>query len=114
MLLSLLVRPLNDQHPDGGPKSAFLKGFGFNDRNWRVLRDALYAYALRARVLRQIDSEYGTKYEVAGVLQSPDGHNPEVMTVWIVEAGKSSPRLVTLHPSKRRISRDEQHRTPGT
>ncbi len=99
---------LRDDHPEGGSKADFLKRFGFRDSDWRGLQAALYAHASSARVVREHPNPHGTKYEIAGDLQSSDGRNPEVLTVWIIETGDSSPALVTLNPSRRRLHRDDR------
>lgn len=93
---------LRDDHPEGGSKSRFLKRFGFSSEDWRGLQAALYQHAGTAEVLAGSETPYGTKYQVRGELESPDGRNPQVVTVWILETGDSSPVFVTLNPSKRR------------
>ena len=45
-----------------------------------------------------VDSAYGTRYAVDGPLETPDGRNPLVRTVWIVDKGSARPRLITAHP----------------
>ena len=32
-----------------------------------------------------VESEYGTRYSVDGLLETPDSRNPYVRTVWIIE-----------------------------
>ena len=99
---------LREDHPEGGSKADFLKKFGFSDGDWRGLQTALYLHASSALVLRERSNPHGTKYEIAGDLQSPNGRNPEVLTVWIIETGDSSPAFVTLNPSRRRLTRDDR------
>jgi len=45
-----------------------------------------------------VESEYGLRYSMDGELESPDGKNPMVRTVWIVESETDGPRLITAHP----------------
>lgn len=99
---------LRDDHPEGGSKSRFLRRFGFDETDWRCLKVALYQHAGTAQVVNETESPHGVKYEIRGELESPDGRNPEVLTVWIIERGDSSPMFVTLNPSKRRLRRDDR------
>jgi hypothetical protein len=39
-----------------------------------------------------------TNYTIEGVLETPDGRNPYVRTVWTVEIGSDAPRFVTAYP----------------
>jgi uncharacterized protein DUF6883 len=43
-------------------------------------------------------SKHGTKYVLECAMDTPDGNNPCVRSVWIMEAGQNSPRLVTAYP----------------
>ena len=43
---------------------------------------------------------FGQKYEVRGTLRGPSGRRAEVVTVWIVLSGESSPRFVTAVPGE--------------
>jgi hypothetical protein len=40
-------------------------------------------------------SAHGTKYDVRCSMLTPNGRNPCVLTVWMVDAGHSNPRFVT-------------------
>jgi hypothetical protein len=89
---------LAESHPDGRSKAAFLKRFGFNVENWGVLAAALRQIARQNEVVEAIESNYGTRYIVDGVLESPDGRAPVLRTVWIVERGRPAPRFITGYP----------------
>jgi hypothetical protein len=39
----------------------------------------------------------GGKYLVERVLQSPDGRNPRVRSVWLIDGGRGYPRLITAY-----------------
>ena len=49
-------------------------------------------------VTKVVESEYGTRYSVDGLLETPDSRNPYVRTVWIIEKQSTTPRLITAHP----------------
>ncbi len=91
---------LNPQHPDGGPKAAFFLRFGFDASQPDTMIAALLAHARSNPVTRLQKSKIGTSYVIEGPLQSPDGRNPSVRTVWLIEAGETAPRLVTAIPLK--------------
>jgi hypothetical protein len=45
-----------------------------------------------------VETAYGLRYTVDGPMRAPDGRAPRVRTVWIVEPGDISARLITAHP----------------
>ena len=89
---------LNDSHPTGGPKSAFLQRFGFLLARPDALEAALLAHALAHDVRMSITTSRGMKYEISGPMVCPDGRMPIVKTVWIVLNGETAPRFVTAVP----------------
>lgn len=88
---------LSMHHPRGTAKARFFESFGFQAANWTVLADALHRHAVRHMVTQTVESAYGTLYAVEGELESPDGRNPRVRTIWIIESGIEEPRLITAH-----------------
>lgn len=82
-------------------KVAFFAAFGFTSARWDLLHDALLAHAAAHEVVRVVSSPFGAKYLVEGPLQTPDGRDPRVRSVWIIEAGTNIPRLVTAYALKR-------------
>lgn len=87
---------LSDERSEG--KATFFAAFGFSLARWELLRDALLAHAAVHEVRRTVDNPYGAKYIIEGSLATPDGRNPLVRSVWIIEAGSNAPRLVTAYP----------------
>ena len=92
---------LSPHHPDGRSKAAFFAAFGFSPVRWELLAAALRDQGAKGEVAAVATSEYGTRYSVDGVIETPDGRNPRVRTVRIIE-GDGEPRLITAHPSRRR------------
>ena len=88
---------LNAAHPDNGGKAAFFAALGFEVASADRLIDALLTVA-RGEITEQAGSPHGDKYVVDGVLSSPSGKRGLIRTVWIVERGKTTPRLVTAYP----------------
>ncbi len=87
---------LSEDRSEG--KASFFGAFGFTPQRWQVLRDALLAHAASNEVIREVvASPHGTKYIVEGPLPAPDGRDPLVRSVWIIDAGTVVPRLVTAY-----------------
>jgi hypothetical protein len=89
---------LSDTHPVGGPKSIFLKSFGFDIQKPEVLANALLRHAAAFEAVVLQSSPFGVNYAVRGPLLVPDGRSPLVKTVWIIDTGRSVPRFVTAVP----------------
>lgn len=89
---------LSSVHPDGKSKAEFFTQFGFRPEQWTVLATALRGHGARHPVVKVVESDFGTRYAVDGALESPDGSNPRVRTVWIIEKASTTPRLITAHP----------------
>ena len=86
-------------HPDGKSKAEFFTRFGFRLERWAILSEALLLHGTTHDVVSDLTSEYGTRYVVDGPLETPDGRNPRVRTVWIIEKDTTVPRLVTAYPA---------------
>ena len=78
---------LCESHPDGSSKARFFSSFGFRVENWQVIARAFRKHGVTHPVVRLVESAHGTRYIVEGVLETPDGRNPRVRTVWILEKG---------------------------
>ena len=84
-------------HPDSSNKAAFFSQFGFTLENWKILAESLPKHGATHNVTKVVESEYGTRYSVDGLLETPDSRNPYVRTVWIIETQSTTPRLITAH-----------------
>ena len=85
-------------HPEGAGKAAFFTRFGFTASGWKILAEALITHAKIHSVSSHTESKYGTKYRIDGPISCPDGRTPLIRTVWIIDIGTDTPRLVTAHP----------------
>ena len=90
---------LNDSHKDGGPKSRFFQAFGFTTSDWANLRGALVQHPARNAVKKITSTDFGTKYEVVCSIETPDGRNPCMVTIWHSDGGVGDPMLVTAYPA---------------
>jgi len=92
---------LSFDHPRGRSKADFFSRFGFHRDRWEVLAEALRIHASRHRVANTVDSVNGIRYTVDGRLDTPDGRNPSVRAVWVVEDLSAYPRFITAYPLRR-------------
>jgi len=88
---------LNTRHERGGTKARFLARFGYAVHNWRRL-EADIRGALETEVDMARTTEYGMRYEIRMMLQTPVGMPLTVRTIWQIDNGTDVPRLITLYP----------------
>ena len=85
----------------GRSKAKFFMEFGFQQEEWLRLAQAFLAHGNSHEVVRVIETQHGTKFTVDGALQTPDGRDPRVRTVWMIYHGTDEPWLITAHPRRR-------------
>jgi len=90
---------LNPAHPAGGPKATFFHAFGFSAERLDVMRAALAAHPDCNPVDEMHLDRWGTRYVVRCSVETPDGRNPCILTVWIVPPGQDQAQLVTAYPA---------------
>ena len=83
----------------GRSKANFFSRFGFRIDQWQHFADALQLHGASYEVVRIIETGYGTKYIIDGSLETPDGRNPFVRTIWQVDKGRDYPRFITAYPA---------------
>ena len=91
---------LNPSHRYGASKSRFFAQFGFRAEAWEELALALREHGRQNEVSRVKETGFGPRYEVEGDLAAPDGRRLRVCTVWQVDEGQGTPRLITAYPSE--------------
>ena len=85
-------------NPRGRDKAEFFLKFGFVPDQWQQLAAALRVHGSRHKVVNVRDTLHGTTFAVDGILETPDGRNPDVRTVWIIQRNSTRPALVTAYP----------------
>ena len=90
---------LSETHNIGKHKAAFFKRFGFDLENIELFRDALIQHSFDREVDKTKISDFGEKFELKCTIETPDSRNPCIVTVWIVENGEESPKLITAYPA---------------
>ena len=92
---------LSTSHPDGSSKASFFSQVGFTLGNWEIFAQSLRRHAKDHDVTKVVESKYGTRYSIEGYLETPDGRNPKVRSIWITEKHSRVPRLITAYPKLR-------------
>lgn len=90
---------LSETHAVGKAKAKFFRALGFNETNTSLLEQGLLTIAHGATAQDVVASPHGTKYILAGVLETPGGTSPRIRTIWILETGEERPRFVTAYPA---------------
>jgi hypothetical protein len=90
---------LNTVHPTGASKAKFFISFGFSPRNPDELKSALLTHPHSNPVTCQSTTPFGQKFEISCSLISPDGRNPCIVSVWIIEPPDPNPRFITAYPN---------------
>ena len=86
-----------DNPPDPSKPDFFLR-FGFSADNWPAFAEALKLQGLNNEVVKIDETVYGPRYHVDGIIETPDGRNPWIKTVWQFDTGTDYPRLITALP----------------
>jgi hypothetical protein len=94
---------LDAAHPDNKGRAAFYIGIGFTRQQWHLLRDALLAHPQNNSVIGAVSTEFGTKYRVRCSIASPDGRNPCIDTLWVIDHGSTVPASMTTYPAPRSV-----------
>ena len=84
---------------DGQSKTAFFYGLGFRVEQWQEFAEALQSHGGTHEVVEVEEAVYGTKYVLIGAIETPDGRNPRVTTVWMIAIACAFPRFITAYPT---------------
>jgi hypothetical protein len=91
---------LNPTHSiSAAGKANFFLARGFSRQDWQELKRALLDHPQNNPVTDTTVTRFGEIYEVSCTLVTPDGRNPCVVSVWIVEPPNPNPRFVTAYPN---------------
>jgi hypothetical protein len=89
---------LNPYHKRGGTKAKLLIQCGYSQDNWQQLAADIRTYHLTAEVDRIRETQYGVRYEIRAILQTPSDRPLPVRTIWQIDTGTTIPRLITMIP----------------
>lgn len=90
---------LNVSHPDGGGKAKLLIQHGFDSDNIDVFINSVITHAQKAETISELETPFGTKIILEGILDTPSGKPLLIKSVWILSS--KTPILVTLYPVKK-------------
>ena len=90
---------LNINHSVGGSKAKFFLGKGFSEAEWKVFAGAIELHPIDNPIQDEEPTGYGLRVRIVCKLKTPDGSDPCIRTIWMVE-GTQAPRLVTAYPSR--------------
>lgn len=80
---------------DGRPKAEYFRSIGFHESNVKDFERALLSVAKDNDVKKTVESRFGVKYVIEGLIVSPVGKKVMIRTIWSIDKGESNPRLVT-------------------
>src|SRR5690349_17460105 len=84
---------------NGKAKATFFLAFGFTIETWQVMVAAFKQHANDYDVTKVEERPpFGVHYVIEGMFNSPDGRNPAVRVIWIIDDGDDVPRLVSAYP----------------
>jgi hypothetical protein len=89
---------LNLDHRRGGTKAKLLYSFGYRRADWRRLENDLRDQHLDQEVAQIIPGEYGMRYDIVAPIKTPHGRQLLVRTIWQIDTGTTTPRLITMVP----------------
>ena len=92
---------LSKTNPNNKGKAEFFFGFGFRLERWQDFAEALCFHGATHDVVKFEETDRDVRYIVDGQIETPDGRNPRIRTVWHVVRGRTSPRLITAYPRRR-------------
>ena len=92
---------LSTTNARGRSKAVFFLSFGFTIEHWQGFAEALRHQGMTSEVVKVAETVYGQRSHVDGTLETPDGRNPQVRTVWQMDIGSDYPRLITAYPVRR-------------
>jgi hypothetical protein len=71
---------------------------GFDLTAPEIVAVALLAHGRANPALLKADNQFGRKYHVDGPIFAPDGSSGNLRAVWVIDPGRTSPRLLTIKP----------------
>ena len=89
---------LSTNNEDGEGKAKFFIRYGFSRERWQDFSYALRRHGQSHSVTRVVETSFGPKFVIEGVMETPDGRDPLVRTVWMINYGADAPRLITAYP----------------
>ncbi len=93
---------LNKNHKLGKEKAKFFGLMGFSPDFPEELSNVLSKHCTTAELEAEENSEWGTKYTFVCDIQPPKGRAVCIVSVWQIDKGRKTPRLITAYPENNR------------
>jgi len=91
---------LSSTHLVGRAKAKFFRHFGFNESNLERLETGLLLISTAGDVKDRLQTPYGTKFVIEGMLDTPVGNRVKIRTVWMLESKEDVLRFLTAYPAR--------------
>ena len=75
---------LNPDHPDGGSKARLFIKHGFKASEWHNFAKVVKEHALLNPVVSYQENQFGIKYVVEGVIDTPISKKLLIRSVWMI------------------------------
>ena len=82
----------------GKDKARFFTHFVFSVEQCEIMRLSLLQHAQSYEVANSLVTPEGVHYVIDGELNTPDGRNPKVRTIWAIDKDNLQPRFITAYP----------------
>lgn len=97
---------LNPKHPEGRHKARLFNELGYDQNNWRELRQAILDALKDAEAQQKKTDEHGERWEVRLRVTGPSGKAAMLITGWIYDRRSDGtlsevPRLITAYIRER-------------
>jgi hypothetical protein len=92
---------MNPDHRRGGSKAKLLLSMGYQADQWQRLEMDLREQHLTAEVEEVEENDYGRCYAIVAGLTGPVARTILFRSIWQIDLGTDSPRLITMYPEKR-------------
>ncbi len=89
---------LDIDHPDGGSKARLLASLGYSKFDWQQLESDLRCMHLREDYIIERLTPWGMRYDIVGPVTGPSGDTVLFRSVWQIDLGTDTPRLITMYP----------------
>lgn len=89
---------LSSAHPVGRNKARIFARCGYDPGNAHELTAELKRVITNGQLVKVVESQWGLKYIVDGMLHCYRGSILGIRTVWIIETDSQFPRFVTAYP----------------
>ena len=89
---------LNSSHRRGASKAKLLHSLGYNASDYQRLIEDLRLQHLTSDVIDERDTLWGNRFDIVAPLTGPSGDTVMFRSIWQIDLGLDTPRLITMYP----------------